>query len=85
MGVSPTGRVNNLVYGSYALDAPDVFIDDRQFADLWSRDERRYLCVEDPMLPRIRRLAGADRLFTIAAGGGKSLLSNQPVDPEGAP
>lgn len=79
------GRVNNLVYGSYAPDAPDVFIDDQQFTDLWGRDERWYLCVEDLMLPRIRRLAGKDRLFTVAAGGGKSLLSNRAFDSQGDP
>ena len=29
------GRFNNLVYGSYAPGAPDVFIDDQQWKALW--------------------------------------------------
>ena len=37
------GRVNNLEYGSYAPGAPDVFIDDTQFAELW-RKPRALLC-----------------------------------------
>ena len=30
------GRMLNLSYGSYAPGAPDVFIDDSQFKELWS-------------------------------------------------
>src|SRR5579863_774863 len=37
------GRVTNLEYGSYAPGAPDVFIDDRQFARLWNGQNRYYL------------------------------------------
>src|SRR5208282_3376538 len=29
------GRFNNLVYGSYAPGAPNVFIDDARWKDLW--------------------------------------------------
>ena len=31
------GRMNNLEYGSYAPDAPQVFIDDNKFVSLWKR------------------------------------------------
>ena len=38
-GVLLNGRVNNLVYGSYAPDAPqDVFIDDARFQRLWNSE-----------------------------------------------
>ena len=37
------GRVNNLEYGSYAPGAPDVFIDDAEFARLWQYS-RALLC-----------------------------------------
>ena len=34
------GRFNNLVYGSYAPGAPDVFIDDAQWRAMWLARER---------------------------------------------
>ncbi len=37
------GRFNNLVYGSYAPGAPDVFLDDSAFKDLWLKPERYYI------------------------------------------
>src|SRR5579872_3536115 len=47
------GRQTNLEYGSYAPDAPNVFLDDAHFARLWRRPERYYLLVEGPAMPRI--------------------------------
>jgi 4-amino-4-deoxy-L-arabinose transferase-like glycosyltransferase len=69
------GRVTNLEYGSYAPGAPDVFIDDREFARLWQTSERYYLLTEGPQMPRIERLTGG-RLHTVKAAGGKYLLTN---------
>ncbi|HTW65179.1 MAG TPA: glycosyltransferase family 39 protein, partial [Bryobacteraceae bacterium] len=40
------GRINNLVYGSYAPDAPQVFIDDQQFEQRWQEPSRYYLVAE---------------------------------------
>lgn len=73
------GRVNNLEYGSYAPGAPDVFINDEEFRELWLEPERWYLCVEGSQLPRIERLVGKERIFVVKEAGGKYLLSNQPV------
>jgi hypothetical protein len=70
------GRVNNLEYGSYAPGAPDVFIDDARFAQLWKEPARRYLLVERPALPRIEKLAGKAALQTVAESGGKYLFTN---------
>jgi len=71
------GRVNNLVYGSYAPDAPqNVFIDDHDFQQLWAGASRCYLVAEGPQLPRLQKLAG-DRLFTVKMAGGKYLFSNK--------
>jgi hypothetical protein len=72
------GRVTNLEYGSYAPDAPHVFLDDKGFVALWRGTERVYLLVEDVHLPRIEKLVGTANLHTIAASGGKFLLCNQP-------
>ena len=47
-GASVEWPRNNLEYGSYAPGAPDVFIDDAHFAELWQKDERYYVLVEKP-------------------------------------
>ncbi len=73
------GRVNNLEYGSYAPGAPDVFLDDRRFISRWRGDERHYLVIAGPQVPRVRALAGEDRWFQVAASGGKFLVTSLPL------
>ena len=70
------GRVNNLVYGSYAPGAPDVFLDDAGFARLWNGSERCYLVAAGPALPRFEKLVGKDRLQVVLQSGGKFLFRN---------
>ena len=70
------GRTMNLEYGSYAPGAPDVFIDDAEFAKRWTGQERYYLALEGPQLPRIIKLVGRENLHVIKTAGGKYLLSN---------
>jgi 4-amino-4-deoxy-L-arabinose transferase-like glycosyltransferase len=70
------GRTNNLVYGSYAPDAPNVFIDDAQFRNLWLSPDRHYLIAAQSSLPRFRELVGDAHLHTVLLSGGKMLLSN---------
>ena len=71
------GRFHNLVYGSYAPGAPDVFIDDQQWKSLWQSPERRYLVLTQQALPRLEALVGSDRLLVVERSGGKLLLTNQ--------
>jgi hypothetical protein len=71
------GRINNLVYGSYAPGAPDVFIDDQQWKRLWSGLDRYYLVASRSALPRLEALAGRERINVVAESGGKLLLTNQ--------
>lgn len=73
------GRFNNLVYGSYAPGAPDVFIDDAQWKDLWMGQDRYYLVANPPALARLEHLVAADALVTVEASGGKLLLTNHPI------
>jgi hypothetical protein len=71
------GRVNNLVYGSFAPDAPqNVFVDDREFARLWGKGERYYLVAEGPQVPRFERLVGKASLHKVTQSGGKFLFTN---------
>jgi NADH:ubiquinone oxidoreductase subunit K len=73
------GRVNNMVYGSYAPDAPPVFVDDAQFQQLWLSPERAYVVAMDTALPELRTLVGESKLVVVSRSGGKVLLSNQPL------
>jgi 4-amino-4-deoxy-L-arabinose transferase-like glycosyltransferase len=70
------GRVNNLEYGSYAPDAPNVFIDDAKLKALWPSEARYYLVAEKPAVPRLAGLVGKDGLHTVTESGGKFLFTN---------
>ncbi len=72
------GRVNNLEYGSYSPDAPDVFIDDTQLARMWHEPKRYYLLVTGTALPRIEGVIGKGSFTVVKESGGKYLLVNSP-------
>jgi hypothetical protein len=73
------GRVNNLEYGSYAPDAPQVFIDDNEFVKLWNDETKsRYVITYDEKLEHLRNLVGPSHLIPLARSGGKQLLTNRP-------
>jgi hypothetical protein len=78
------GRINNLVYGSYAPGAPNIFIDDQQWKQLWTGPERCYLIASRSAMPRLENLTGPSALVTLAESGGKVVLTNQPL-PGGTP
>ena len=73
------GRWMNLEYGSYAPGAPNVFIDDSQFRDLWLEGQRYYIVAKMPAMPRLEGLVGEARLNVVATSGGKILLTNHPL------
>jgi hypothetical protein len=73
------GRFNNLVYGSYAPGAPDVFIDDAQWKNMWLGAERCYVVASDYAVPRFEKLVGKAALVPVAASGGKVVLTNHPL------
>ncbi len=79
------GRFNNLEYGAYAPGAPDVFIDDSQFENLWLKPERSYIVANQNVVPRLESMVGAERLNPVSASGGKVLLTNQPLAGKGPP
>ena len=72
------GRINNLVYGSYAPGAPDIFINDAQWRDMWNAPDRVYLVASRSALPRLENLVGKAKLNVVAASGGKLVLTNLP-------
>jgi len=79
------GRFNNLVYGSYAPGAPDVFIDDEQWKSMWLGPERCYLVADQKQMHRFEQLVGRDALHVVLLSGGKMLLANQAVGPGARP
>jgi len=80
------GRFNNLVYGSYAPGAPNVFIDDAQWRALWLQPERYYLVIKRDSAERLQKLIDPRLLTVVAHSGGKLLLTNHalPANPPGA-
>lgn len=78
-GLLLNGRKLNLSYGSYAPGAPDPFIDDAQFKELWSTPQRYYLVANDFALRRLEPLVGRDHLYIVAESGGKFVATNLPL------
>ncbi len=73
------GRVLNFVYGSYAPGAPNVFIDDSEFKNLWLTPERYYLVASESQLPRLENMVGRAKLNVVTESGGKFVVTNQAV------
>jgi hypothetical protein len=73
------GRFFNLEYGGYAPGAPDVFIDDSQFKNLWLKQERYYVIAKQSVVPELETIVGADHLNLIGASGGKVVMTNRPI------
>ena len=71
------GRINNLEYGSYAPDAPKVFIDDNKFTSLWTGESRWYLLTYGVDMPHLQQLVGRGNLHVVSESGGNYLLTNQ--------
>lgn len=73
------GRFYNLEYGAYAPGAPEVFIDDTQFKNLWLKPERSYIVAKQSVVPELESLTGAAHLNQVASSGGKVVLTNHPI------
>ena len=71
------GRYFNLEYGSYAPDAPPLFIEDADLSRLWQQPQRYYLVLRDENVPHLLQVVPRDHLHLVADIGGKSLYSNQ--------
>jgi len=76
------GRRHNLVYGSYAPGAPDVFIDDARFRELWLGPQREYLAAPEELVTHLSELVGDSELNVVLRSGGKLLLTNQALPAE---
>lgn len=73
------GRKDNLEYGSYAPDAPQVFIDDQKLSALWQEPSRSYLLTYGSELPHLRQLVGPSNLYVVETSAANYLLTNLPL------
>jgi 4-amino-4-deoxy-L-arabinose transferase-like glycosyltransferase len=71
------GRVNNLAYGSYAPDAPKVFIGDTDFTKLWKSQDRYYVVAKEKPSHRLHGLVDGSVWHVVTESGGKLLISNR--------
>lgn len=78
------GRVNNLEYGSYAPDAPQVFIGDARLAEVWRSPERQYLLIYGTEMPALEKLLGRAALYPVARCADNYLLTNRPLPQSGS-
>jgi 4-amino-4-deoxy-L-arabinose transferase-like glycosyltransferase len=68
------GRDSNIWYGSYFPDAPNVFDDDKSFAELWKSKERIFFWTEEDSIPGYIKQAG---YCEVEKWGGKYILTNE--------
>jgi hypothetical protein len=74
------GRFNNLEYGSYAPNSPNVFLDDSQFQEIWQKRDRCYIFARKEAVSHLESLVGSNQLNMLEESGGKVLLTNHPVE-----
>lgn len=87
-GVEPlllNGKLHNMEYGAAAPGAPAVFLSDAEFETLWKGKERFYLVGTLKGVRRATGLVGDDNVKTLAASGGKMLVTNVPSQPSESP
>lgn len=67
------------LYGAAAPGAPPVFLTDGEFSPQWKREKRYYLIGRSAGIQRIESIVGKSYFDTVAASGGKLLVTNHPV------
>ncbi len=70
------GRMTGLEFGSYYPDAPQVFIGNKEIAELWRGDKRIFLFTADRDFDTVKSAINAE-VFKIATAGEKSVYSNR--------
>ena len=70
------GRMTGLEFGSYYPDAPQIFLGDKEIADLWRGDKRVFLFTADREFDKVKSAVNTE-MFKIATIGEKSVYSNR--------
>lgn len=71
-----TDRRVNLEYGSYAPDAPHMFLTGAEFKSLWLAPARCYFLVKASNLAKYQAMVSPAAMSVVAGSGGKLLLTN---------
>jgi hypothetical protein len=71
------GRINGLWYGSLFPDAPQIFLDDAQFAKIWAGNSRVFFVTGDG--ERRATLEKIAPVYLLAQAGGKFVFTNRPA------
>ncbi|MGB0034336.1 MAG: glycosyltransferase family 39 protein [Candidatus Acidiferrales bacterium] len=79
------GRRNNMWFGSFFPDAPQVFEDNESFAHLWSGPERVYLFSQESLAEEALQVLDPKTVHVFARSGGKVVFTNLPMPMESAP
>jgi len=69
------GRINGLWYGSLFPDAPQIFLDDAQFANIWSGTNRVFFVTGSG--ERRATLEKIAPVYSLARAGGKFVFTNR--------
>jgi hypothetical protein len=76
------GRINGLWYGSLFPDAPQIFLDDAQFAKIWAGNSRVFLVTGSG--DRRAALETIAPVYLLAQAGGKFVFTNRPASASAA-
>lgn len=75
------GRYYGLAFGSNYPDAPQIFLDDAAFANMWKGGDRVFLVVPPTHQQEALQRLALDAAYVFAESGGKTVYVNRPVVP----
>jgi len=75
------GRYNGLAFGSHLPGAPQIFLTDREFPDIWDGSGRAFLFVPPEQRREALLRLPLDRVYLVAESGGKAIYVNHPLVP----
>lgn len=71
------GRYNNLEYGSYYRDAPQIFLNDRSFRTFWNAHHRVFLFIPLGLHDQALKHLSENPAWRLTESGGKEIYTNQ--------
>ena len=75
------GRYNGLAFGSHLPGAPQIFLTDAEFPDIWDGPGRAFLFVPPEQRREALLRLPLDRAYLVAESGGKAIYVNRPLVP----
>lgn len=69
---------SSLLWGSCWPDAPKIFLNDEQVAEMWGTGERKWIFAQDENQPKVEKLL-AGHLYPVATIADKALWTDRPL------